>query len=88
MRDRFDAAQRPHLACRIDPQRSQQREVVDVDSEDDVLVVLHDELRCRLRIGIGDVFSFFVEADRCVQNNVQVVPFLANLLDLTIDIVR
>src|SRR6266849_6770828 len=80
-RDRFDASRRAHFPRPIDAQGAQECEVVDVDAELNFLVALDDDLRRRFRLVLP------VQSDGCVEHDVQVVAFVADPLDLLVDIV-
>src|SRR5437762_1551304 len=78
--ERFDAAQAAHLARRIDAEGAEQGQVVDVDAELHFLVVLHHQLGGGRRLGL--LFILSIEADRGVEDDVEVVAFVPDSLDL------
>src|SRR5437763_12012005 len=87
-RERRDAAHVAHLPCRVDAEGAEKREVVDVDAELNFLVALDDQLRGGLFGEWLVLRAMFVQTDSRVEDDVEVVAFVANALNVPVDIVR
>src|SRR6266550_8202582 len=83
-RERLDAPRGLYLASRIDAEGAEEGQVIDVDAELDLLVALHNHLGRR-----GVFFlALLVQTDRGIEHDIEVVAFVADLLNLLVDVIR